>query len=190
MKSPYTEAVMRLFVGIPLKEDLIRELIAMCGRLRTQDDSLRWSAPESWHITLQFLGNTTAEQLERLKARLAEVRSAPVPAQLGALGVFERAGVFFAEVEVVPQLMALQKRVAEATAKCGFEPEDRPYHPHITLARTKGDGGRRQLKALLTRMRSRPDFPRFVAHEFLLYESHLGAGGSKYEVQSKFLISG
>ena len=45
---------MRLFAGIPLAAAVIDELSAISIRLRSNDDGLRWSAPESWHITLQF----------------------------------------------------------------------------------------------------------------------------------------
>ncbi len=80
--TDYTVSRMRLFVGIPLADAVARELAAVVGRLRSSEsaalrgsDGLRWTEPESWHITLQFLGNSTAEQLECLKARLGEVRS-------------------------------------------------------------------------------------------------------------------
>ncbi len=101
---------MRLFVAIPLADPVVRELASVVARLRSNTDKLRWTAPESWHITLQFLGNTTPEQLGRLSSRLAAVRSAPVPVQLGDLGVFDRSGVFFADTSLTPALIALQQR--------------------------------------------------------------------------------
>lgn len=181
--------MMRLFVGIPLAPGVVRELSAVCGRLRSDHDGLRWSAAESWHITLQFLGNTSPAQCECVKARLDGVRAVPVPVRLGGLGIFDRAGVFHAEVELTPELVALEKKVVEAATQCGFVREDRPYHPHITLARTKGEGNRRALKELKTQVSGQPKFSAFVAREFLLYESHLGPGGSKYEVRARFGLS-
>lgn len=81
--------------------------------------------------------------------------------------------------------MELQKRVVSATQKCGFVPEERAYHPHITLARAKSDG-RKRLKELKDRIQAAPTLPAFSATEFLLYESHLGPGGAKYEVRGRF----
>lgn len=179
---------MRLFIGIPLAEPVQAELSALCGRLRPHTEGLRWSAPESWHITLEFLGNATPEQFDCLANHLAQVRSAPVPLRLGELDIFDRAGIFLAKVELTPQLTALQARVTQATAECGFVPENRPYQPHITLARARGDRGRQQLKTLKTRTPAKPTFPGFTAREFLLYESHLGPGGSKYEVRQRFTV--
>ena len=124
---------MRLFAGIPLAAEVIEELSAISLRLQTSGDGLRWSAPESWHITLQFLGNTGQPQYECIVARLRELRSPPVPIQLEDLGFFDRAGVFFAGVALTSELRLLQERVTAATGLCGFVPETRPYHPHITL---------------------------------------------------------
>jgi len=180
---------MRLFVGIALAETVVGELAAVCARLRKGGDGLRWAAPESWHITLQFLGNTSAAQYDCLRSRLAQVRSEPVPVRLAELGVFERAGVFFAEVELTAELVKLQKRVAAETARCGFAAEERAFHPHLTLARAKGDGRSRQLRELKARAQGSAAFPAFVAREFLLYESHLGAGGARYEVRGRFELA-
>ena len=177
---------MRLFVGIPLADAVVRELAAVTARLRSNADNLRWTATESWHITLQFLGNTTPVQCECLVARLGEVRSAPVPVQLGELGFFDRAGVFFAGVAVAPELSSLAQRVVAANVQCGFAAESRPFRPHITLARAKGQGRGAELRELRSKVRSQPQFTHFTAREFLLYESHLGSAGSRYEVRARF----
>jgi 2'-5' RNA ligase len=177
---------MRLFVGIPLTDAVIREVAAMVSRLRPGTGNLRWTASESWHITLQFLGAATPEQYECLAVRLGEVRAAPVPVQLGELGCFDRAGVFFVEAGLTQGLVALEQRVVAATSKCGFVAETRPFHPHITLARAKGHGIGAELRTLRAKIGSHPAFTRFTAREFLLYESHLGPGGARYEVRARF----
>jgi 2'-5' RNA ligase len=179
---------MRLFAGIPLAAALIDELSAVSVRLRSSADGLRWSAPESWHITLQFLGNTSQEQYECTVARLHELRSSSVPIQLEGLDLFERAGVFFAGVRLTPELQALQQRVTAATGLCGFIPETRPYHPHVTLARTKGKGRTHGLHELKSRIHRQPAFTSFVAEEFVLYESVTRATGALYEVRERFRL--
>ena len=204
---------MRLFVGVPLADAVVRELAAVAARLRTDESRarpgagrLRWTEPESWHITLQFLGNASLEQCECLKTRLGEVRSATVEVRLGELGFFDRAGVFYADVTVTPALAGLQQRVVAATGKCGFVVEAREFHPHITLARTTGNKGPSHqgsdkpsapargrnvdqggaLTELKARVGAPPAFTRFDAREFLLYESHLGQEGARYEVRARF----
>ena len=185
---------MRLFVGIPLADGAARELAAVAARLRIdanamQGGGLRWTAPDSWHITLQFLGNATGEQFECLEARLGEVRAATAEVQLGEVGCFDRAGVLFVDVAVTTGLAALEKSVVTATSQCGFAAEPRPFHPHITLARAKGDGRRAGLRELLNRAHKVSGFQPFTAHEFLLYESHLDREGARYEVRARFQLT-
>ena len=180
---------MRLFVGIPLKREVVVELSAISTRLRSDGDGLRWAAPESWHITLQFLGNTSEEKLECVTARLRDVHAPCVPVQIAELGFFERTGVFFADVELNPELVALQQLVAAADAHCGFMTEKRPYHPHITLARTRGEGHENGLRQLKTRLKQQPALTQFVAQEFLLYESMLERTGARYEIRERYPLN-
>jgi 2'-5' RNA ligase len=177
---------MRLFVGIPLAAAVIDELRASSARLHSAGDGLRWTAPQSWHITLQFLGNTGREQYECVVGRLRGVRSPSVPVCLEGLSCFERAGILIARVRLTPELLLLQERVTAATQPCGFIPEARAYQPHITLARSKGHG--HDLSELKAKISRQTNFTRFAAQEFLVYESFLGSGGSRYEVRERFSL--
>ncbi len=177
---------MRLFIAVPLPAAVIAELSAISARLRSSGDGLRWPAPESWHITLQFLGNTGREQYECTVARLRQIQAAPVPIALEGLGFFDRVGVLFAGVKITPELLLLQESVTAATEFCGFLPEARPFQPHITLARSRGKGQRQSLIDLQAKIRRQPNFTRVVADEFLLYESFLGSAGARHEVRQRF----
>lgn len=178
---------MRLFVGIPLAAVVMNELAALTSRLKSPNDGLRWSAAEGWHITLQFLGQTSEEQYACVTAGLRQVRRVSFEIQLEPPGFFDRAGVFFAGVRLSPGLTGLQLHVVAATRPCGFVPEERPYHPHITLARDKR--GLHGLRKLKSRVPTEVQFSAFHATEFLLYQSFPGPGGSRYEVRERFLLS-
>jgi RNA 2',3'-cyclic 3'-phosphodiesterase len=182
--------VLRLFIGIPLAAATASDLAAAVHRLRSKaaPEILRWSAPESWHITLQFLGSTTLQQYECVTAHLRELRHPPAQIRLGALDTFDRAGVLFVDVPVTPELLTLQEAVTAATAPCGFTPEMRPYHPHITLARRKGKGGGRELSNLKLQIDSPPRYSSFTAEGFVLYESIPRPEGSRYEVREQFSL--
>lgn len=177
---------MRLFVGLPLTNTLVEELKATLARLRSKDDGLRWTAPESWHITLQFLGSVSRDQFECILARLHEVHRPFVPIRIDALDLFDRAGVLIARVRSSQELVSLERHIVAATALCGFDPESRPYHPHITLARSKGRDGRRGLQRLRSRLLRPIEFSACSAEEFLLYESIATPTGSRYEVRERF----
>ena len=177
---------MRLFIGIPLASEVVDVLGRLSQSLQSAGDGLRWASSESWHVTLQFLGETSEEKFACLVARLREVRSPSVPIQIDGTGFFDRAGVFFADVRDSSELLLLEKRVLGATSKCGFAAEDRPFHPHVTLARARGDNRMQNLRLLKARANTKVPFPEFTAREFLLYEVFLGPGGSRYEIRERF----
>jgi RNA 2',3'-cyclic 3'-phosphodiesterase len=179
----------RLFVAIPIPDHTTRELAVAVERMKKRPgaEELRWSPPESWHITLQFLGNTRAEEYACLVERLGAIRIHPVKIVPDKVGAFGRVGILYAGVKVTPELMGLQKQVIASTKHCGFAPEDRPYRPHMTLARRRGRGGRNGITTAAEKNRELMPFTEFAAHEFALYESFLG-GAARYEIRERFSL--
>lgn len=180
---------MRLFVGIALDENATAALRGLRERLATASDEVRWASETTWHVTLQFLGETTAEHAACVVERLRTIRAENVPIRIEGLGFFERAAIFFADVPVTGALLALQQKVTTETRGCGFVAEARTYHPHITLAKAKGRSGRAMdgLKKAVEQSKLAWS-PEFVADEFLLYESFPGPEGSRYEVRERFTL--
>jgi 2'-5' RNA ligase len=180
---------MRLFIGIPLAAEVVDALERISRSLRSVDDHLRWSSPETWHITLQFLGETPIEKYPCVVRHLSEIKAPAVPVWLHGTGFFDRAGVFFAAVNVSPELRLLERLVVAATAQCGIDAEDRPYRPHVTLARAKGGDRLHALRKLKSLIKSDFEFPSFTAREFLLFESFLGSDGARHEVRDHFPLA-
>jgi hypothetical protein len=69
---------MRLFIAIPLAPAVTRQLASLRSQLERPGDGLRWSSPESWHVTLQFLGAADESQYRCLMNCLSDLL-APVP---------------------------------------------------------------------------------------------------------------
>ncbi len=179
---------MRLFVGLPLASEVLSELSEAVARLKTPHACLRWTAADTWHITLQFLGNTDQQHCDCVLQQLAEIRATQFEVRLGEFGSFDRAGVFFVDVAPTVELVSLAQQVIAATGKCGFAAEARPYHPHITLARAKGAASR-TFATLQNRASGLSSFSSFTATEFLLYESHTLPQGAKYEARGRFPLN-
>ena len=140
---------MRLFIGIALAPEIVHALAEVRPQFESSAGAdLRWSLPETWHVTLQFLGQTGDEQRACVVEKLGTIRAAQVPVRIQDLGFFERVGVFWAGVMLTPELLALQQFVTAAMRNCGFVPEERAYSPHITLARTRGRAGAKALGPL------------------------------------------
>lgn len=178
---------MRLFVGIALNVEATTAALEQV-RSRYSCPGLRWARPENQHVTLQFLGQASEEQLGCVTARLREIRRRGVPVRIEGLGFFAQAGIFHAGVRLTPELLALQQHILVATRPCGFAAELRPFHPHVTLARSKGRDGRKALAALRKAVEQyRPAVAaEFLAAEFQLFESFPEPEGSRYEVLARF----
>ncbi|MFZ1012122.1 MAG: RNA 2',3'-cyclic phosphodiesterase [Terracidiphilus sp.] len=177
---------MRLFVAVPMPTEIWERLAGLSARLKKTIEGMRWSAPESWHITLQFLGNASPEQLEALQAQLCPVQLPAFSVQLGGLGFFDRAGALIVEVSLSRELASLQEDVTAATAHCGFRAEERPYHPHITLARMQNAQWSLVRHGVDAARCETPRLPGFVAREFCIYESFPGRESAQYEIRARF----
>lgn len=100
---------------------------------------VRWLDPESWHLTLRFigetdLGNQLGEALDRV---LADQRSARV--DFKSLGPFPtgRPSVLAFQGPIDPALSRLSARIEEAIDSVGVSPQRRPLNPHLSIARVK-----------------------------------------------------
>jgi 2'-5' RNA ligase len=173
---------MRLFLGLPIPPELAQALTRLTRAIELPKG--RWTAPENLHLTLVFLGEVAEPTLPLIERELSELTFAPFQLKFTSLNTFPRAGALFAEVESARPLLRLQANVAAGMARCGFAPkdseapEDRPYYPHITLARFHGPLRLSQRQRALPTSLQRG----FTADTVNLYRSHLTPTGSHYEI--------
>ncbi len=128
----------RCFVAVPIGEDLRADLLATAEAWRGSED-LRWTDPDTWHVTLAFLGGIRAASIPGLVERLEMVADSHPPATFatGGLGAFPtpaRARVAWYGVEDD------HRRLAQVAADLWRALElDAPqaFRPHVTLARAR-----------------------------------------------------
>jgi 2'-5' RNA ligase len=170
------QTIMRLFIGLPIPAELASAITRHAQKLSLPKP--RWTAPENIHLTLVFLGEVVERKLPSIKHELDELHVAPIPIRLTSLNTFQRASVLTAEIEPTPPLLHLHMQIAASMARCGFPPEDRPYHPHLTLARFHGSlrltNTQRTLPSTLQQI--------FRADTVNLYRSNFTSSGSHYEI--------
>jgi 2'-5' RNA ligase len=135
---------LRAFLALEIGEGARRAAAGAAQRLarEVRGREVRWTRPESYHLTLRFLGELPAEQVAPLAARVAEAVAgvAPFELRLGALVAFpsaRRPRVLAASVEPEAPLAELARRVEAATLRAGFSPEARAFRPHLTLGRVR-----------------------------------------------------
>jgi 2'-5' RNA ligase len=181
---------MRLFTGIALDDHTMQALLSYVSSFQRGFPALRWSLPQQWHVTLQFLGETKQDRYNDIVEQLRTVHAGATEIRIGGPGFFKRAGVFHIVIEKTESLIALHRQTEQALVHCGFKPETRPYSPHITLARNKGHAPSPDFRRLRREAEKHVPikFPAFVAHEFLLYQSFTESSGSRYEVRERFSL--
>ncbi|GAB4539099.1 MAG: RNA 2',3'-cyclic phosphodiesterase [Anaerolineae bacterium] len=183
-------AGIRSFVAVELPDEIKGVLAELQGDLKAQlpSKAVRWTRPESIHLTLQFLGDVAPGKVEGVAGALREVcaRQTPFTFELEGIGVFPNPGrprvVWVGVAEPGGALVALQKEVVGALAPLGFEAERRPYTPHLTIGRAARDAGRRELAEvgeLITRTEVGTLGQVSVEH-ITLMKSDLQPGGAVY----------
>jgi RNA 2',3'-cyclic 3'-phosphodiesterase len=127
----------RLFVSIELPRSITQRLAELDPHLR----GVRWLAPEQMHLTLSFLSNVATDVEEALKKNLTAIAWKAFFLPISGIGTFPgkgRPNILWVGVGTGhPHLFQLHKRVQEAAIGAGLEPDLRPFHPHITLARCR-----------------------------------------------------
>jgi RNA 2',3'-cyclic 3'-phosphodiesterase len=177
----------RLFLGIELPEQLREELLDLLrGAARVAPLPGRPVAPQNWHITLRFLGETAAPRAALLRHALG---SADLGGRfvlgLGGWGAFPRparAAVTWLGISAgAEQLARLAGACEEAARVAGFTAERRPFHAHLTLSRVQPPRDARGVLGSLP-----PFAGSFEVAAATLFRSHLGAGPPRYETVERF----
>jgi 2'-5' RNA ligase len=199
---------MRIFIGIDLGPEVRARISRFLEGVESFAPDARWVRPESLHITLKFIGEQTPEQVEAISERLRRVESSAFEIRSAGYGFFPTAKaprVFWIGIQSGPQLADLAESIDAAVAELGVPREDRPFSPHLTLARAgagrrsgspkwrKGNGRNVIFAVLEKRLAamgkldfSTLNFGTMTAHEFILYQSQLSPGGSKYTKLQRF----
>jgi 2'-5' RNA ligase len=181
---------MRLFTGLELPDEVVRNLEALLARL-SPTARIHWSHPSNLHVTTKFVGEWPEERLAELEQALRGVPERPaIEVAVAKVGFYpdERGPrVFWCGIEA-PGLEALAADTDAASALLGVARENRAYSPHLTLARIKE---RPDLRALRRAIAAGDplEFGRFTARSFFLYRSQLRPTGSVYTKLAEFPFS-
>ncbi len=133
----------------------------------------RWQDDDQLHLTLRFIGEVDRHQAEDVHAALGSIHHPTFELAVSGLGMFDRRGIpatIWAGVTPAEPVHALHKKVDQAIARVGIEPDRRAFHPHITLARLGRDAVRPD--GFLSQSGTLRGVP-FRVDEFSLCESRL-----------------
>jgi 2'-5' RNA ligase len=175
---------LRCFIAIELPEALRRRIGEATERLRSTDADVRWVRPEGLHLTLKFLGSTPEELVPEITRELQEAMSGHrrMRLRLSGAGVFpseRRPRVVWIGLVDSDRLIGLQKDVETAMEALGFEPEDRPFTPHLTLGRLRSPRGSAALLKELGLLKEEA-FDEIEVQDIVLMRSELKPTGAVY----------
>lgn len=176
------EAVGRLFLAVPLTDE-VRAGLAAHLMMTTEGRPLPGKPvpPPNWHLTMRFLGSTDEVTYDRLLAVVSDSDlGGSFSITFGGLGAFPRpirATVLWMAIEAGSDRLERLATSAELAAqKVGFTPEDRPFHPHLTLSRIRPHQDVTSVIEQVMPVRMSLGVDRLV-----VYRSHLGGGRARYE---------
>ncbi|WP_073811504.1 RNA 2',3'-cyclic phosphodiesterase [Kitasatospora sp. CB01950] len=178
---------MRLFVAVNPPARAIQELAAASSSLRELPgaERLRWSETAGWHLTLAFLGDVPADEVPSLAGKLATVADEHPRLRLRLAG----GGTFGDRVlwcGVQGETAAL-RRLAGAVRDALDVADDHPFHPHLTLARSRaGARGMRGMADVLKGFRG----VEWEAGWIYLMRSETGSGPARYTVVERVRSQG
>ena len=196
MSDLQTKQRVRIFFALELPEDARARVAAHVARLReaTQEEAslkISWERVEKLHLTLKFLGEIEAgrvEALMRAANRAAAGAGDKFELTLREAGAFPSHGntrvLWLGLHDDTNRLARLQERLEAECERENFPREARAFRPHITIARIRTPNAAARHVAKLHR---ETDFApvTFDAREFVVMQSQLGAGGSRYTPLSR-----
>jgi RNA 2',3'-cyclic 3'-phosphodiesterase len=165
----------RLFVAIDLPESTRQFLAGLDPHIR----GARWAEPDQMHLTLGFFGDVREDVEFNLQKKLSAIEFGAFFLPVKDVGAFSSKGtpkiIWIGVGKAHPHLFQIYKRVQEAALAVGIEPELRPWHPHITIARCR-DVSAQSLRKFL-QSNAEFDAGMIRVDAFHLYSSRLTPAG-------------
>ncbi len=181
--------MLRSFIAVELPEG-IQQAISLCtARLKAvlPGRLVRWVAPQNIHLTLQFLGEVSPADLDRLADALqAETAShAGFEGQVSGLGIFPdryRPRVLWVGMQAPDDLPTLQRGVQAVTTRLGFPADRHAFSPHLTIGRVNQDAERAEIPKIQPALQKADPglLGSFIVESIHIFKSDLRPSGPIY----------
>jgi len=198
----------RSFVAIECPGKIREEIQKLQQELKTAlqtvdgPSQINWTCLDNFHLTLKFLGNVAEDRISKIVQAVHGVTEgfSFFTVSVEGIGVFPHARsprvIWVGAKSVGDDLARLQNDIEKVLGPLGFPPEDRPFHPHLTLGRIKSGDKKSGLgfnKTTLTQWlveNQKRECDRFEAKEVLLMKSDLQASGAVYTPLARMKFGG
>ena len=187
--------MIRSFLAIELPKPILRKIEEVQGDLRSTRADVRWVNPEKIHLTLKFFKNIEESRIEPIFKSIEEpIRNTlPFSLEVRGVGAFPHLRnprvIWMGLVDGREVLVSFQKQIETQLEKIGFQPEDRPFHPHLTLGRMKSSRGKEELVGRMERHKEE-EFGDFQVERVILFKSDLKPSGPIYTLLKEIKLGG
>jgi len=183
---------MRSFIAINLDDSLRTEIDSATAELKSGNWDVKWVSPANLHITLKFLGEIPEDALQGIRDTLLSIapRHESFAFKLKGVGIFpdkKRPRVIWIDLLESEKLIKLQKEVENSLLTIGFNKEDRPFSPHLTIGRVRSSGGKESLLRAVETLKDK-DFGNIGVNKVSLMKSELKPGGAQYTTIAEFSL--
>lgn len=170
----------RAFFGLRLPDAQREALDRYLATCSAAAPDFRWTPAANLHLTVRFIGGADRALVDGIADRLGQTALAGFEVELGELGTFKRGRltrvVWLGLRAGAAAAQTLAAQVEDECSRAGLAPEQRPFQPHLTLARARRRDG-----AVLPAVAAAPELEPWRAEELILYASHLSRSGAVYE---------
>jgi 2'-5' RNA ligase len=187
--------LIRSFLAIELPKLILRKIEEVQRDLRSTRADVRWVNPEKIHLTLKFFGNIEESRIDPIFKSIEEpIRNTPpYSIEVKGVGAFPQLRnprvIWMGLVDGKEILTSFQKQIETQLEKMGFQPEDRPFHPHLTLGRMKSSRGKEELVGRMEKHREE-EFGDFQVERVILFKSDLTPSGPIYTLLKELKLGG
>jgi RNA 2',3'-cyclic 3'-phosphodiesterase len=187
---------MRLFIAIDLDDEARAAIADEQRRMKAAFDasrsSIKWVRPDHMHLTLVFLGEVQETRAPAIIDAMSQpVVQAPFDLAFAGIGLFPPRGapnvLWVGAAAGEADSIELQRELADRLLRLGIALEQRPFHPHLTLARWKTSRGADRSRALAAGRDGA--IARVHVDHATLYQSRLSAAGPTYTALARATLS-
>jgi 2'-5' RNA ligase len=176
----------RLFIAIDFPDDVNEALANLCFGI----PGAKWVSKDQLHLTLRFIGDSDDRLFSDIAETLEDVNASQFSLTLKGVGYFpprRKPNVLWVGIEPCEELMHLRDAMEKILSELGIEPEERNYHPHLTLARLRPEAPLAKITGFLSANNL------FTAQEvpitdFHLYSSELMPAGAVHTKESTYQL--
>jgi len=185
---------LRLFLAIDIPSEIREELTKIQNHFKSLSLSASWVRPDNIHLTLKFLGNTEPEKIPQIVETMNTCVGsiAPFSLSLTEVGGFPNLNqprvLWVGLADSQGFLVSAQKNIDQNLSRLGYDADNKPFFPHLTLARIKSPKGRQGIKEKIASLNMDETKP-FCISSIKLYKSDLTPRGAIYTSLHEFNIN-